>query len=183
MFNLRIMSLFLLLIIIGLSSGCGLRQKYKIDRDGERPNNNISQSQRSLKNKKSEYGKSNTHQLIELGRLIQSYLGRPYSGKSKYTKGFDCSQFMMELFSKFNGTTLPRTVKKQSQYGYSVNKGEIQYGDLLFFRTEGRKPSHVGVYVGFDEFVHSSTSSGIIISSLKNKYWKKRFLGGRRIIR
>jgi len=181
--SLRIMSLFLLLIIFGFSSGCGLRQKYKIDREGDRPGNNSSQSQRSLKNKKSEYGKSNTHQLIELGRLIQSYLGRPYSGKSKYAKGFDCSQFMMELFLKFNGTSLPRTAKAQSQYGYSVNKGEIQYGDLLFFRTEGRKPSHVGVYVGFDEFVHSSTSSGIIISSLKNKYWKKRFLGGRRIIR
>ena len=181
--NFRILFLSFLLIIVGLNTGCGLRQKYKVDRDGDRSGKNISQSQRYSKNQKSEYKESSTKRLIELGRIIQSYLGRPYKGKSSNTKGLDCSQFMQELFSKFNGTELPRTVKEQAKFGHSVNKGDIQYGDLVFFRIEGRKPAHVGVYVGFNEFVHSSTSSGIIISSLKNKYWKKRFLGGRRIIR
>ncbi len=183
MFKLRILFVFFLLIIIGLNTGCGLRQKYKVDRYADRSGKNSSQSQRYSKNQKSENRESNTKRLIELGRIIQSYLGRPYSGKSRYTKGFDCSQFMKELFLKFDGTELPRTVKEQAKYGHGVNKGDIQYGDLVFFRTEGRKPSHVGVYVSFDEFVHSSTSSGIIISRLKDKYWKKRFLGGRRVIR
>jgi len=180
---LRILFLLFLLIIISISGGCGLRQKYRVDRENDNPDKNITQTQRYSSNQKSNNDASTTRSLIELGRLIQSYLGRPYSGKSKYSKGFDCSQFMQELFLKFNGTELPRTVKEQSKSGYSVSKSDIHYGDLIFFRTEGRNASHVGVYVGFDEFVHSSTSSGIIISSLKDKYWKKRFLGGRRIVR
>ncbi len=183
MSNLRILFLIFLLIIMGINSGCGLRQKYRVDRDGEKPEKNITQTQRYSSNQKSNDGASSTQRLIDLGRLIQSYLGRPYSGKSKYSKGFDCSQFMQELFLKFNATELPRTVKDQAKSGYSVSKSDIHYGDLVFFRTEGRDVSHVGVYVGFDEFVHSSTSSGIIISNLKDKYWKKRFLGGRRIVR
>jgi len=183
MSKLRVIFLFILLTIIAINSGCGLRQKYRVDRDGERTEISNNQSQKISKNKQSENGESNTKHLIELGRLIQSYLGRPYSGKSRYTKGFDCSKFVQELYYKFDGTELPRTVKEQAKSGYSVNKGDVQYGDLVFFRTEGRRPSHVGIYIGFNEFIHSSTSSGIIISNLKEKYWKKRFLGGRRIIR
>lgn len=183
MLNYRFLFISFLLILIGLNTNCGLRQKYKVDGQNDRPTRIVSQSQRHSKKQKAENKESNTTRLIELGRLIQSYLGRPYGGKSRNTRGLDCSQFIQELFLKFNSTELPRTVKEQSQYGYSVNKGNIQYGDLVFFRTEGRKPSHVGIYVGFNEFVHSSTSSGIIISSMKNKYWKKRFLGGRRVIR
>ncbi|MCP4704092.1 MAG: C40 family peptidase [candidate division Zixibacteria bacterium] len=179
----RILFLSFLMATIVFNAGCGLRQKYRVDKDGDNPNKTNSQTKRTSNNNQSVNKDGSTVHLIELGRIIQSYLGRPYSGKSRYTKGFDCSQFMQELFGKYNDTKLPRTVKKQIKYGTSVSKNDIQYGDLVFFRTDGRKPSHVGVYVGFDEFVHSSTSSGIIISSLKNKYWKKRFLGGRRIIR
>ncbi|RKX18608.1 MAG: bifunctional murein DD-endopeptidase/murein LD-carboxypeptidase [Candidatus Zixiibacteriota bacterium] len=181
--NFRILFLLFLLTIIGLNAGCGLRQKYRIDRNGNNPRNIAGQSQRYSENQKSEYKKGNTKSLIELGRIIQSYLGRPYSGKSRYTKGLDCSKFVQEIFLKFDGTELPRTVIAQVRYGHSVNRNDLRYGDLVFFRTDGRKPSHVGVYVGFDEFIHSSTSSGIIISGLKDKYWKKRFLGGRRVIR
>ena len=182
MFKLRILFVFFILIIISINTGCGLRQKYKVDRYADRSAKNNSQNQRDSKNQRSENRESNTKHLIELGRIIQSYLGRPYSGKSSYAKGLDCSQFVQELFLKFDGTELPRTVKEQSKYGHGVSKSDIQYGDLVFFRTEGRKPSHVGIYVGFDEFIHSSTSSGVIISSLEDKYWKKRFLGGRRVI-
>lgn len=183
MSNLRILLLLFLLMSVGLNFGCGLRQKYKVDRQGEKPIKINSQSKQDSKNNRHDFKDSSTKQLIELGRIIQSYLGRPYTGKSSNGKGLDCSQFIKELFIKFNGIELPRTVNGQAKYGHSVNKSDLQYGDLVFFRTEGRKASHVGVYVGFDEFVHSSTSSGIIISSLENNYWKKRFLGGRRIIR
>lgn len=175
----RLLFLFILLLSVSFNAGCGLRQRYKVDR----PEKNINQTQRYSKKSNHENSANNTSELIELGRLIQSYLGRPYIGKSRHTKGYDCSQFMRELFSKYDGTRLPRTVKEQAKLGYNISKGDIQYGDLVFFRTDGRRPSHVGVYVGFDEFVHSSTSSGIVISSLKNKYWKKRLLFGRRIIR
>ena len=183
MYKLRVLFLLFLLITFVLNSGCGLRQKYWVDMSGGQSGKEGHQSRSSSKNRLAQNKEGSTTGLIELGRLVQSYLGRPYSGKSHSTPGLDCSQFMQELFKKFNNTNLPRTVKEQSKAGYSVSKGDVQYGDLVFFRTEGRRPAHVGIYVGFDEFVHSSTSSGIIISSLKDKYWKTRYLGGRRIIR
>jgi cell wall-associated NlpC family hydrolase len=126
--------------------------------------------------------KARTHDLIELGRIIQSYLGKPSRGSSRREKGMDCSEFTMVVFEKFNETMLPRTAAKQSKVGYKVGRHEIRYGDLVFFNTEGARASHVGIYIGNDEFVHASSSSGVIISSLNEKYWRRCFVGARRIL-
>jgi len=124
-----------------------------------------------------------TGKLIELGRIIQSYLGTPYKGKSPYQKGIDCSQFTVNVYKKFNGTKLPRTAKKQYTVGQDVSGTSLRYGDLVFFRTNGRSISHVGIYIGYHEFVHASTSTGVRISDIRSEYWKERFAGARRIIR
>jgi len=123
-----------------------------------------------------------TGKLIELGRIIQSYLGRPYRGKSRYDAGLDCSQFTREVFTKYNIESFPRTVRDQLKFGRDVANGNLQYGDLVFFNIKGNNISHVGIYIGHDEFIHSSTSSGVIISALKTKYWQRRFTGFRRVI-
>lgn len=135
---------------------------------------------RSFKNNK--YQSVTTDDLIELGRIIQSYLGKPYRGMSINEKGMDCSQFCQKVFREFNGTELPRTVEKQLAFGYSVGRNNFRYGDLVFFRTEGREISHVGIYIGFGEFIHSSSSTGVIITKMDDKYWRKRLAGGRRVI-
>jgi cell wall-associated NlpC family hydrolase len=120
--------------------------------------------------------------LIELGRIIQSHLGTPYKGKSRTRDGMDCSSFTAAVFDEFNRTKLPRTAKKQSKTGQKVDRRRLRYGDLVFFKTSGSSVSHVGIYIGDDEFVHSSTSTGVIISNLKEKYWRKRYAGARRIL-
>lgn len=119
---------------------------------------------------------------IRFGRILQSYLGKPYVGRSKYEKGLDCSLFAGEVYHKFAKIELPRTVENQYQTGSKINLSDLRFGDLVFFITDGRKVSHVGIYTGYNEFIHASTSSGVIISRLNDKYWSKRFAGARRVI-
>jgi len=172
-----------LIIILVVFSGCRPYPRY---RTGEIKKADSEQANTSQKQGHSAFeggsGKTNSCNLIELGRIIQSYLGTPYKGKSAYKRGMDCSQFTMNVFDRFNKTKLPRTVKLQYKTGHAVSGSKLRFGDLVFFRTDGKSISHTGIYVGHNEFVHASTSSGVRISSIKNKYWKKRFVGGRRIL-
>jgi len=119
---------------------------------------------------------------LEMGRIIDRYLGQPYAGKGETVEGFDCSEFILSVYLEYASIHLPRTVEKLWKTGKRVDKGDLFFGDLVFFDTGGRGVSHVGIYVGFDEFAHSSSSNGIVISSLNDSYYQKRYLGGRRII-
>ncbi|UCD16648.1 MAG: C40 family peptidase [Candidatus Zixiibacteriota bacterium] len=132
--------------------------------------------------KTSKFEKVNSRDLIELGRIIQSYLGRPYSGISRYEEGLDCSRFTQLVFREFNNTELPRTASDQYKTGRRVSREHLRYGDLVFFRTDGSGISHVGIYAGYDEFVHASSSAGVIITGMHEKYWRKRYAGARRIL-
>ncbi|MCH9025253.1 MAG: C40 family peptidase, partial [candidate division Zixibacteria bacterium] len=66
--------------------------------------------------------------------------------------------------------------------GQPVSKSKLRFGDLVFFKTDRKKVSHVGIYMDYDEFMHASSSNGIIITSMKNKYWSKRYIGARRVV-
>lgn len=176
-----VLIIFLVLVLL---SGC---QSYPRYRSGEskppQPKNSNTPKNERLKRTNNIGKRANTADLIELGRIIQSYLGTPYKGRSQYQKGIDCSQFTGQVFKKFNKTVLPRTVKKQFETGLKKSRRELKFGDLVFFRINGRAISHVGIYVGYNEFVHASLSSGVRISNIKKDYWKERFVGGRRILR
>jgi cell wall-associated NlpC family hydrolase len=124
-----------------------------------------------------------TWELLKLTQIIQSYLGTPYKGQYKNRGGIDCSQLVSEIFRKFNGLQLPRTTGKQFQAGAKVEKRNLRFGDLVFFRTDGRQVSHVGIYIDNDEFVHASSSNGVIITSLDDKYWRRRLVGCRRVLK
>ncbi len=123
-----------------------------------------------------------TDDYIRLGLILREYLGKPYRGKSRYQQGLDCSEFTYDVFRKFNRTILPRTVADQYKEGREVRRTQLAYGDLVFFRTERRKVSHVGIYVGHSEFMHATNSRGVIINNLTEKYWAERYVGARRIL-
>lgn len=133
-------------------------------------------------NPNDRFEKLTTEELLYFGQIMQSYLGRPRNEKWDRSEALDCSRFTAEVFQTFNGTRLPRTAEQQYAEGLNVSQGRLRFGDLVFFRTEGRVISHVGIYVGYDEFIHSSSSTGVIISKMDDKYWKKRFAGARRIL-
>ena len=123
-----------------------------------------------------------TDEFIRLGMVMRKYLGKPYRGTSQYHDGLDCSLFTGQVFREFNKTRLPRTAAEQYAEGREIPRRRLSYGDLVFFRTERRHISHVGIYVGQNEFIHVSTSNGVIISNLSETYWADRYAGARRIL-
>jgi cell wall-associated NlpC family hydrolase len=94
--------------------------------------------------------------------------------------GIDCSGFTYLTFHSKLGCKLPRTTKLQAKTGDKVARNNLHTGDLVFFKT-GFFVKHVGIYLDESRFLHASTSQGVMISSLKEKYWKKRYWTARRI--
>ena len=124
-----------------------------------------------------------TGEFMELGMILQRSLGRPYKGKSRYEPGVDCSRFTRDAFREYNQMLLPATAAEQYQQGVEVARRRLKFGDLVFFRTERDRISHVGVAIGHNEFIHASTSRGVIISNLSEKYWSRRYAGARRVLK
>lgn len=96
--------------------------------------------------------------------------------------GFDCSGFVRYVFAHAVGMQLPRNSASQFLAGLKVKRADMQPGDLVFFRTHGKRAiSHVGIYISNGRFIHSPTSGkSVEISSLKQGYWAKRFAGAKR---
>lgn len=113
------------------------------------------------------------------------YVGYPYVYGGSTPKGFDCSGFTSYVYKHF-GYSLNRSASGQLDNGVSVSMSQLQPGDLVIFKKAGtgsKRASHVGLYIGNNQFVHASTSKvGVIISSLSSSYYTTGFVGGRRII-
>jgi cell wall-associated NlpC family hydrolase len=119
---------------------------------------------------------------MELGGILQKYLGQPYHGKYYRDSGLDCSGFTQAVFREYLRRDFPRTVADQYREGTDLRRGRLQFGDLVFFETERGTVSHVGIYVDDDRFIHSSTTDGVIITEMADEYWGKRYVGARRVI-
>lgn len=117
----------------------------------------------------------------KLESTVEPLLGIKYRYGGTTTKGFDCSGFVRYVYGKL-GIDLPRSSREQYKVGQKVAKDELRVGDLVFFNTNGKGVSHVGIYMGDGRFVHSSTSKGVTYTSMKDKYYSKRYLGARRIL-
>ncbi|MFC7685749.1 NlpC/P60 family protein [Ureibacillus sp. GCM10028918] len=116
----------------------------------------------------------------ELTTTAYKYIGVPYSYGGTTTNGFDCSGFTQRVFSDL-GINLGRTTSAQYSTGNAVSKSNLAVGDLVFFNTSGRGVSHVGIFVGNGQFVHSSSSKGVTVSKLSESYWANRYLGAKQI--
>ena len=114
---------------------------------------------------------------------IASFLGTPYVWGGRTRRGTDCSGFTQSVFAEM-GIELPRNSREQWRTGRAVNYGQLRMGDLVFFRTIGNRISHVGIFTkpASHEFVHASSSRGVVRSNLESKYYKKRYAGARRVI-
>ena len=113
---------------------------------------------------------------------VISYLGAPYQFGGSDKSGIDCSALTANVYSKAVGAQLPRSTAGQYGLGAPVTKDDLQFGDLVFFTTTGRAPSHVGIFIEDDLFAHASVSYGVTISSLESGYYKNRYVGARRIV-
>ena len=118
-----------------------------------------------------------------LARQALTQLGIRYrwGGKSPET-GFDCSGLVLYSAQQSLGLKLPPRSYDMAVFGVDVARNDLQVGDLVFFNTMGRRNSHVGVYLGDDQFVHSPSSGGVVkIENMTQAYWTKRYNGARRL--
>lgn len=115
-----------------------------------------------------------------LFQFIDAWWGTPYRYGGSTHKGVDCSAFSSTLISSVYGVQLPRTARDQYGVCEKLREDDLKEGDLVFFNTRGGI-SHVGVSLGGKYFVHASTSNGVMISSLDEDYYSRRFVAGGRL--
>lgn len=114
--------------------------------------------------------------------FAKKMLHLPYRFGGNTPFGIDCSAYVQKVYS-FIGMSLPRSAREQFHIGEMIDKNELSVGDLVFFRTYASFPSHVGIYLGNNLFIHaSSRAKRITIDSLDTPYYMKRFIGAKKII-
>lgn len=117
----------------------------------------------------------------EIVSRAAKYKGVPYVFGGTTTKGFDCSGYVQYVFKDCKAK-LPRLADEQALQGIFVTQKQLRPGDLVFFTTYAPGASHVGIYAGDGQFWSASSSKGVILSSLKDDYWKQRYFGARRVL-
>jgi cell wall-associated NlpC family hydrolase len=111
--------------------------------------------------------------------LAKKYLGTPYVYAGMSPTGFDCSGFVKYVYAQ-EGIDLPRTSKDMFNIGTAVS--DLKPGDLVFFSTYEPGPSHVGIYIGNNQFISATSSYGVKIDSFSNEYWGPRYIGAKRVL-
>ena len=119
---------------------------------------------------------------LEVCRLAMEHLGTPYRYGGSTVKGFDCSGFARFIYKKV-GVELPRSSVEQARYAHHVPKDELRVGDLLCFNNGRGRISHVGIYIGHGDFIHSTSTGGRVqIDSLDEPWWTKSLETIRRVL-
>ena len=113
-----------------------------------------------------------------------AHLGTPYrAGGLSPRTGFDCSGLVAYVYRQGAGLALPRNTFDLSRLGEPVERAALRAGDLVFYNTQRREYSHVGIYLGEDRFIHAPASGGEVrVEDLRAGYWMRRYDGARRII-
>ena len=111
-----------------------------------------------------------------------SLRGVPYRDGGNSPSGFDCSGFTHYVYGQ-HGVALPRLATDQFDVGTDVSRSELEPGDLVFFTTTAAGPSHVGMALGGDEFVHAPSRRGEVrVERLSARYWAQRWIGAKRVV-
>lgn len=129
---------------------------------------------------RSATGHNETQKLKKILTHYDKWEGVSYKLGGNTRKGIDCSAYMQRVFEDEFSLSLPRSSQEQMKQGSRITREAIDTGDLVFFKTS-RQTRHVGVYIGEGKFVHASSSVGVTISKLDNKYWGARYEQARRI--
>jgi len=117
----------------------------------------------------------------KLDEAFKDWQGVPYVLGGNGYDGVDCSSFLQIVFADYFDVQLPRVTTDQIKTGKSVKKNNIRIGDIIFFKT-GRKTMHAGVMINDQQFMHASTSSGVMISAIQERYWSDAYLTTRRVL-
>ena len=152
--SLFLFSVCILLII----SGCATQQKQPVF------------------NKKSVSSENIQNNKIKKSLYLQhkEWKGTRYKLGGLSKKGIDCSGFVHVTFASRFGKKIPRTTRTQAKVGTNIAKRNLKTGDLVFFKTSPTV-NHVGIYLENGQFLHASSSKGVMISRLDNVYWTRKY--------
>ncbi len=170
---------YILILIAGLIlSSCQSSVRFSSDI------NSKSKSIDKAANSKSKYDYKNYEDFNESAedsfiQKAESWIGVPYTYGGESRRGVDCSAFVQLLYSEF-GIDLPRTSSEQYNYSRKIDYNEKDVGDLIFFKNKGQI-NHVGIYIGDETMIHSSTSKGVMKQSLSDPYYKNKYAGTGRV--
>jgi peptidoglycan endopeptidase LytE len=127
-----------------------------------------------------EFAEKKTQHKVTI--FAKKMINIPYKFGGNSILGIDCSAYVKKVYGLM-GVDLPRTAREQFNEGDAIDRDELSIGDLVFFRTYASFPSHVGIYLGNNLFIHASSKGRkVTIDSLETPYYLKRFIGGKRLI-
>lgn len=181
--NLKLKKLSVLLIASAVAVSCGASKTASSKKNTGSKTVTRTENLRKLDSK---FDGKVSRSISDILKDAEKYIGTPYKFGGNTSSGFDCSGFTVKVFGE-NDFSLPRRSSDQAEAGKKIDIKEVQPGDLLFFATAGgSRVSHVGIVhdIGTDgevKFIHASTSKGVIISSLNEKYWNKAYLHAQRV--
>lgn len=182
--KISIKQLSVLLIASAFVVSCGTSKKVS---SGKKTGNKTVTKSENLRKLDSRFDGNVPRSINDILKDAEKYLGTPYKFGGNTSAGFDCSGFTVKVFEE-NSLDLPRRSSDQAGTGKNIDIADVKPGDLLFFATAGgSRVSHVGIVhdIGPDgevKFIHASTSKGVIISSLNEKYWNKAYLHAQRVL-
>ena len=114
-------------------------------------------------------------------KLLKEQVGKPYVWGDEGPDSFDCSGLVQYIYKNALGKDIPRVSYDQSKFGQAVSRKDLQPGDLVFFDTMNKgRVSHVGMYIGNNEFIHAANSKKGVIKSTLTGYYDKHFVNARR---
>jgi cell wall-associated NlpC family hydrolase len=121
--------------------------------------------------------------LSDVLEKAETMIGVPYSwGGNTPEKGLDCSGFVRYVYAKAAGIVLPRVSSQISRKGVAIAQTDLHPGDLVFFNTTRGTATHVGIYVGENQFIHAPKKGAYVrVESMKSAYWTRRYYGARRV--
>jgi len=111
----------------------------------------------------------------------RSHIGEPYKHGGTTVRGWDCSGFVRTMYLRTTGAKLPRSAREMYDRCQPIPFVKRREGDLVFFQINAVKPSHVGILMKNNKFIHVSISEGVMVSSLEEEYYRKYLLGVRRL--
>lgn len=122
-------------------------------------------------------------QAQEFALRALSFIGVRYKwGGNSPDTGFDCSGLIRYVYSQITGQALPHNAHDLSRVGQTIERTELQPGDLVFFNTLRKPFSHVGIYLGDSRFLHAPSRGGAVeIVDMSQRYWQNRYNGARRL--
>ncbi|HCA09463.1 C40 family peptidase [Chryseobacterium sp.] len=182
--NLRIKQISVLLIASAMIVSCGSSKNVSSKKNTGTKTVAKAENLRKLD---SRFDGKISRSVSDILKDAEKYIGTPYKFGGNTSSGFDCSGFTVKVFEE-NNFSLPRRSTDQADAGQKIDIKEVKPGDLLFFATAGgSRVSHVGIVhdIGADgevKFIHASTSKGVMISSLNEKYWNKAYLHAQRVL-